>query len=260
MKRTCALFFFFLILSFSNHAFAVCDPRSNWTAQWTDAFGQTTYTIEAPCKVYIGIPFTITATVTDATNPNADVGFGWAITDNGTVIQGGGFNWITTVGGQWQQVIELTYPEPPIDHLLEFKFTDLGQESGAHWWASNLIGNVTVDPYPNTLPVVDAGPNIFIASADQGFTILRGSASDADGNQLSYRWLEGSREIRPVSQVDASGSASLDLGLVPQLSLGSHTFTLEVSDGTETAVDTVVVSVENSKPIAAPSAGGTLDL
>ncbi len=246
-----------LVLSFGRHVFAACTPGTNWTAAWTDSYGQTAYTLEAPCKVYIGIPFNIVATVTDASYPDSDVAFLWSIRDNGSVVLGGGFNWLTTVSGQWQQTIVTTYTGTPIDHLLEFKFNDLGQGSGAHYWSQNLIGEVTVDPYPNVAPVADAGPDIIIAGADQHATTLKGQVSDGDGNPLSYRWLDGDRVLKPSTPADPSGNASLDLGTLSRLDAGSHIFTLEVTDGTDTATDTVVVSVENSRPVVAPFAGGT---
>jgi hypothetical protein len=259
----CILFVVFATLSLTMPAFAVCTPGSSWTAAWTDSFGQTTYTLEAPCKVYIGIPFNMTATVTDSTYPDSDVGFAWAIKDNGSTIAGGGFNWITLVNGQWQRVLANTYTGDPIDHLLEFKFTDMGEGAGAHWWGSNLIGAVTVDPFPpvaNAPPTVDAGPAVYIASKNQNATIIQGAASDADGNFLSYRWLEGAAEVQPSRPVGVSGAAPFDLATLPPLSIGTHTFTLEVSDGTAKVTDTTVVSVENSAPVAATSAGGTFNL
>lgn len=257
------LFVFFLIIALNNTVFAVCSPGSNWTATWTDSFGQTTYTLVAPCKVYIGIPFTVTATVTDSAYPNDDVAFGWAIKDNGTTILGGGFNWLGTVNGQWQQVIEQTYSGTPVDHLIEFQFSDMGEGGGSHWWASNLIGDVTVDPYPpsqNTPPVVDAGPDVFLESKNQNATVIAGASSDEDGDSLSYRWLEGTGELQASRQVDASGNAPLHLAEIPALAVGSHTFTLEVSDGTSVVTDAMVVSIENSKPLAVPAAGGTFPI
>lgn len=261
MKKAACFVFALLLNGALNHAaFAACTPGSTWTAVWTDSLNQTSYMLEAPCKVYIGIPFTITATVSDAAYPNVDVGFGWAIKDNGGIIAGGGFNWITTISGQWQKVIEQTYTGTPIDHLIEFKFSDLGAGSGAHFWASSLIGNITVDPYPpasNTPPAADAGPDIFLESKDLNLTTIHGSASDADGDSLSYRWLENSVELQASLPVDASGDAPLHLATIAPLSIGSHTLTLEVSDGTTAGTDTVVVAVENSLPIAAAAAGGT---
>ncbi|MDA8100768.1 MAG: hypothetical protein M0042_14220 [Nitrospiraceae bacterium] len=127
-----------------------CDEHGRWTKTWTDSFGQTTYSLQAPCHVYIGSPFTVTVTATDAVYPNTDVGASWKIKDNGVVVAGGGFNWITTVNGTWKQTITLKYKGTPEDHVFEFSFTDLGQGSGAHFWATSIIGSVVEDPYPTT--------------------------------------------------------------------------------------------------------------
>ncbi|NOZ52508.1 MAG: hypothetical protein GXP08_05105 [Gammaproteobacteria bacterium] len=137
-------------------------PDSNWIETWSDQFNQTTYTITAPCKVFIGVPFNITATVTDTTYPLTSVAVMWSLEDNGVVIAGGGFNWLDVdAAGQWQLTLTPTYTGEPIDHLLNFKFMDLGKGGGAHWWRDSIIGNITVDPFPpsvNTLPVVSTPP------------------------------------------------------------------------------------------------------
>jgi hypothetical protein len=251
-----------MIFCFTIPAFAECIPGTSWTAAWTDSFGETTYSLVAPCKVYIGIPFSFTASVADSIHPDGDVGVSWAIKDNGSTVAGGGFNWITLVNGQWQRVLEQTYTGNPIDHLLEFKFTDLGEGAGAHWWGSNLIGAVTLDPFPpsaNSPPAVEAGPSILMLSENQSKTVIEGSASDADGDPLSYRWLEGATELQSSSPVGVSGSAALEIAALPALSIGAHTLTLEVSDGTATVTDTMVVSVENSAPVAVASTVGTFN-
>jgi len=132
-------------------AFGECPPGSNWVRSWTDDWGNSTYTLEAPCKVYIGIPFNIKATVTDEYCANNWMASFWAIVDNGTVIDGcvGCQNSIWTVNGQWQRVIERTYTGTPVDHTIEFRFTDHGLCSGFHQAESSLIGSITVDPYPS---------------------------------------------------------------------------------------------------------------
>src|SRR5512147_812800 len=96
-----------IMLIFNSTVFAVCAPGSGWTAAWTDQYGQTRYSLEAPCKVYIGIPFTISATVNDNIYTNNAVACAWSIADNGTIIAGGGsgLNCLSTVNGQWQKVI-----------------------------------------------------------------------------------------------------------------------------------------------------------
>ena len=243
---------------------AVCAPGSNWTAAWTDSFNQTTYTLNAPCKVYIGIPFSFTATVKDNIYPNAWVAHSWALKDNGTIISGGGFNKLWLINGQWQNTIQRTYSGIPIDHTLEFKFTDMGQGSGAHYWGYSLIGAVTVDPYPDAIvnipPVVSAGPDLALSSQEQAATVINGYTSDANGDALTYRWLEGTTELQPSQPVGISGQASLSLASIPPLSIGTHTLTLEVSDGKDTVRDDVWIVMENTPPTVVAVGSGTFQI
>jgi len=140
------------MLFFGSVVYGECPEGSNWLASWTDVWGNTTYSLEAPCKVYIGESFTITTTVTEA-NPycqNDWVGSFWAIIDNGEVIDGciDCQNSIWVVDGQWQRIITRTYEGTPVDHLIEFQFKDHGECSGFHHAEGSVIGNITVDPYP----------------------------------------------------------------------------------------------------------------
>ena len=109
-------------------------------------------------------------------------------------------------------------------------------------------------PYSlNQAPVADAGENIQVNSADQAYTIIQGSATDADSDVLEYRWLEGETVLLDWSPVGSGGQAYLDLALVPYLDIGNHTLTLEVLDGTETATDDVLLTIQNSPPEVQPA-------
>lgn len=260
---TSVLFLILSIVPISDSG-AQCEPGSTWTVFWTDIFNQTTYKLEAPCWAYLGIPFDITATVTDSYYPDDWVGAIWSILDNGGVVDGGGWNMIWTTDGQWQRTITQTYSkEPPINHTIEFSFLDLGQGSGGHNFGSSIIGSITVDPYPpaeNHPPVADAGPDFMILSENQNATIVHGIVSDADGDALTFRWLEGSTEIQTPMAVGPDGGAPLSLGGLQPLSPGSHVFTLEVYDGHDTATDYMTVSLENTPPLVSPSGGGAFQI
>jgi len=156
-----ALLILILQIALATNAFATCSV-GNWTQSWTDDFSQTTYTIEAPCKVYIGVPFSITLTVADSFYPNDIVGSDWSVIDNGSTIAGG-TNWVTTVSGQWLQTVSQTYTGTPINHTLQFSFTDLGQGSGGHFYGTALIGDVTVDPLPPVTSDVVINGNLQIS-------------------------------------------------------------------------------------------------
>ncbi len=256
-KASLAIFIFTLICVAT--ALADCPPGSNWTAAWTDYYNQTTYTLEAPCKVYIGVPFNITATVTDSSYPNDWVAFSWAIKDNGAVISGGGFNMLWLTGGQWQNIVQRTYTGVPENHTIEFKFSDMGNGGGAHNWTNTLIGNITVDPYPeptNTPPTAAASGG---GTFQIGETLLlNGAVSDYEGDILEYKWLEG-------ADVLASGTISAELGGSPValpanetaggLPLGTHILTLEVNDGAYSVTSEITVNVIDSmSPSLAPVA------
>ncbi|HUL60530.1 MAG TPA: hypothetical protein VLU43_14715 [Anaeromyxobacteraceae bacterium] len=249
----------FLGACWAGNAMAQCTPGTNWTVSATDSAGETTYTLSAPCKVYVGIPFDVVATVSDPTHPNTDVAWGWSIVDVAltgpvtVIVAGGGYleSLTTDASGNWQQIVTQTYTGTPVDHTIEFNFTDLGHGMGAHDWTSQVIGSLTVDPYPpapNAPPVVSAGPDLAVSSQAAAAVVLAGSATDPDGDPLQYRWLEGSSVVQEYQPVGAAGSAPLALAALGPLSAGSHAFTLEVTDGTHVVDDTVTVTVGDSPP------------
>jgi hypothetical protein len=104
---------------------------------------------------------------------------------------------------------------------------------------------ISADPVENTAPVADAG-------ADQTFDCvvsdvevsLNGSlSSDPDGDPLSYSWSLNGNVV------------STDVAFNMVLGGGVHVFALTVSDGSESAVDEVVIAVnvdETAPSISAP--------
>lgn len=142
-----------------------CDPADTWIEQWTDPLGQTTYTLEAPCWVYVGNEFTITATVTDSLYPNDWVGFGWSLRDSVTGVEASGFK-IVTENAQWQSVFKQTYTGSPVDHAITFGFTDLGEGGSGHGWGGSVVGETTVDPYPPSAYLVKRLPDGINADYD----------------------------------------------------------------------------------------------
>ncbi len=124
-------------------------------------------------------------------------------------------------------------------------FFDITNEVSGDVSTATISGSQTVTsaPWcpapPNTLPVADAG-------ADQDFTIQSGtvavtldgsSSSDADGDPLTYTW---------------DGAFGTATGVSPTVALGwgYHGIALTVSDGTDSATDTVSVSVVSGLPQA----------
>lgn len=167
---------------------------------------------------------------------------------------------------QWQQLsgkpvtlsnshaVRPTFTAPHVSYggeTLTFRLT-VTDKSGLQSAATCAV-NVQ---WVNTPPVAKAGNNVFILSKDQNATVLTGTASDADGDPLTYRWLEGATELAG-GQVGPDGTAPLNLGLISRLSLGAHALTLEVNDGYDISRDSMILTVENSSPTAAPSGDGT---
>jgi hypothetical protein len=132
-------------------------------------------------------------------------------------------------------------------------------------WGNNDYGQCDVPaevtfmvPVINRPPLVIAGGNINILSQDQAATTLAATASDADSDALTYRWVEGANPLTDWQPV-VSGQAPLNLGALPCFTIAQHNLTLEVKDGKVLlpSRDTMVLNVGNSAPNAAPTGGGT---
>jgi len=129
-------------------------------------------------------------------------------------------------------------------------------------------GSVGLDNGANTLflellpandaPVVTTGGNLTIQSQDQAYTTLMATATDGDGDGLTCRWLLAGDTVYGPAAV-AGSDCSLPLANVAALGIGAHDFMIEVSDGIATVADNVVVTVENSPPVVAPTGGGVYE-
>ena len=118
----------------------------------------------------------------------------------------------------------------------------LSYGDGALWAGAmqdNTIGRLRVF----AVPTANAGPDLVIKTQDQDITIIQGSASDLDGDPLTFRWLEGTNELSEWQPVGATGEAYLDLNLLDWFSVGDHTLTLEVDDGEFTSTDDMNLTV-----------------
>jgi hypothetical protein len=104
----------------------------------------------------------------------------------------------------------------------------------------------------NDPPTADAGTDLTITSEEMVDTVIQGTASDVDpDNTLQYQWKKGETVLIEWSQVGENGECLLALSNV-SLIIGSHTLTLEVSDGHDTVSDDMILTVLNSPPHAAP--------
>lgn len=148
------------------------DPENHtWSSDWTDSFGQTTYSLSSPCKVFVSVPFTISASVVDANYPESAVGWKWSILDtplggSTETLASGGTAWIwLDENGTWAQNVSMTYTTFAASHLIEFSFNDFGQGSGGHNWAGSVVGDITVDPQPPVAAEPVSGTLFLVGSA-----------------------------------------------------------------------------------------------
>ena len=102
------------------------------------------------------------------------------------------------------------------------------------------------EPSENQPPVANAGEDVRILSNELSFTVIQGTATDLDGDALLYRWLEGTVGFTLWETVGPNGEAPLDLGTIsPEyLGIGTHTLTLEVTDGKDTVQDDMVLTIK----------------
>jgi hypothetical protein len=131
-----------------------------------------------------------------------------------------------------------------------YTFRLVTQDGGA-----NSIDEMILTVISNTAPVADAGADLSIYTVEEAGTVIHGSVSDADGDALTYRWLEGTIELQASTPAEPNGAAILRLSsLSPAPAIDSHTLTLEVTDAKGSiSTDAMVLAVLNTKPQAEPS-------
>lgn len=97
-------------------------------------------------------------------------------------------------------------------------------------------------------PTANAGDDVVIYSSEQSVTVINGSATHTvPGTGMTYQWLEGATVLGSGDVNSVDGSAPLSLASpVPTLSLGAHTLTLQVTDGTYSSADSMVLTLENT--------------
>lgn len=119
---------------------------------------------------------------------------------------------------------------------------------------------IAVIPSRNKPPTAEAGPNLDLQSDMASGTTIHGTATDPDGDPLQYRWLDGENELQGWQPVGPGGEADLSLLSVPPLSVGTHAFTLEVTDGKAATRDAMTVSLANSAPNIVATGAGTYQI
>ncbi len=94
-------------------------------------------------------------------------------------------------------------------------------------------------------PVADAGIDLAITSIAQNQTIIQGSATNPNNDEVvQYRWLENENELSAWQTIEIGSDADLDLGTVVDYPIGEYTLTLEVTDGNVTVSDSMILRIE----------------
>ena len=116
--------------------------------------------------------------------------------------------------------------------------------AGSFGTNNHRVYNVTVTGFDtNSSPTVNAGPD---QTVDEGDTVtLSGTASDSDNDPLTYMWTHDS--ILPITLADDTAlSTTFTAPAVTQDT--TVIFTLAVSDDTDSATDTVSVTITDTTP------------
>ena len=119
------------------------------------------------------------------------------------------------------------------------------------WWASACN-----KPLFNA----NAGENLSLTSDERPEAIIIGSVSidEQPRNPLSYRWKVGELVASDWAPVNEDLQCPLVLSNV-YLAIGTHTLSLEITDGTDTSTDTMILTIENSAPHVAAEGSGTYE-
>jgi len=108
------------------------------------------------------------------------------------------------------------------------------------------------DGWVNMLPTVHVSSNVRLLTKDYFNLVIEGSATDPDGDRLTYRWLGEQTVLSDWKEVEEDGKLSLEFQNLPLLEIGQHILTLEVSDPYEIVRNAVSLFIENSPPVIMP--------
>jgi hypothetical protein len=111
----------------------------------------------------------------------------------------------------------------------------------------------------NTPPLANAGENITVTSDQIFATAIQGSATDFDSDPITCRWSEGAIILQDWTPAGLGGECVLSLSTL-SFGLGVHTLTFEAGDGQATASNSMILTVNNSAPHAAPGGSGVYQI
>jgi hypothetical protein len=100
----------------------------------------------------------------------------------------------------------------------------------------------------NSVPHANAGNDIIITTEEFAATTIQGVATDFDGDELTCRWMEGTTVLQDTP-AGPGGECPLDLSALA-LGMGTHPLTLTANDGQATSSDDMVLTINNTPPVA----------
>jgi hypothetical protein len=100
----------------------------------------------------------------------------------------------------------------------------------------------------NSVPNANAGPDVTITSEEVAAITIQGVTTDFDNSDMLYcKWTEGATVLKDWTLAGTNGECPLS-GLT--LGRGLHTLTLTATDGQATSSDEMVLTINNTPPIA----------
>ncbi len=111
----------------------------------------------------------------------------------------------------------------------------------------------------NTPPIANGGENITVTSDQIAATSIQGTATDFDGDDVTCRWTEGTTILQDWTPAGLGGECFLSLNTL-SFGLGAHTLTFEANDGQATSTNSMILTVNNSAPHAAPGGSGVYQI
>jgi len=144
-------------------------------------------------------------------------------------------------------------------HHIKLAITDVSDP----FWDSVVFieeGSFSFVPDNNATPVADAGENITISSEEIATTVISGNATDEDPDDyLEYQWKEGEEVLLGWTHAGQYGECPLELSTT-LIGTGTHTLTLEVTDGQAISSDEMILTIDNSAPHVAATGGGSYEV
>ncbi len=230
------------------------------------------YTLEAPCKVFLGDTFEVRITAIDdvcnGSSFGATIADRWYLTDTllsgppvVTTVDSGSF-WSNDINvypsGTWQK--SYMRPTPSADnHDFAFGATDLGHCGGGHNWTGSVSQGTVVDPIRES--AVNTPPRIMANGDGAVYNLLdrlalSGTASDLEGETLRFLWLIDGSAVASgsVATIEGGAPVRLPVSIIGNgLALGVHTITLRASDAENTVSTSIQVEyVDSIAPTLSP--------